>query len=458
MTALNGPVVNTDDVRLLVPVGGTSVLMVGSIGGQETLQELALSDGHLVASGSYGNAWSELPRQLVSRPDGTVFTSTTSRVVRWTAARQVDPAFTAIPVSGSSRFSVLADGTVRIWTDGTVRQYHSNGTATGAAVTIALSTGTTDHLHDATLAPDGRLLVAASVEHLAGIRVLRFLVDGSLDASFDPEGAIQLPAWSDARVVGADDLGRTYLADDSGGTARLDPTGHLDTGWGTGGFVPVDPLDLLPDGRLLAWEHGLVERLVLLDAAGTPTVSFGETATLGYVTSATVPGLDDSGLVAATATAYGEFLICTIDGCTLLTASGQPVPAYGIGGTALATNLWPGASSVDVVEAALLDQGGGPLGDPRRARRRAGPGRNDSPYDGRLLLGPDGAPIWYGTEEPGDVLALAEGAFLTTSYDTPAHLARVMRHRADGAVDEAFGTGGTVALADSSSWTGATAT
>ncbi|MEZ5255700.1 MAG: delta-60 repeat domain-containing protein [Ilumatobacteraceae bacterium] len=240
VTALNGPVVNTDDVRLLVPVGGTSVLMVGSIGGQETLQELALSDGHLVASGSYGNAWSELPRQLVSRPDGTVFTSTTSRVVRWTAARQVDPAFTAIPVSGSSRF-VLADGTVRIWTDGTVRQYHSNGTATGAAVTIALSTGTTDHLHDATLAPDGRLLVAASVEHLAGIRVLRFLVDGSLDASFDPEGAIQLPAWSDARVVGADDLGRTYLADDSGGTARLDPTGHLDTGWGTGGFVPVDP-------------------------------------------------------------------------------------------------------------------------------------------------------------------------------------------------------------------------
>ncbi|MEZ5255698.1 MAG: hypothetical protein R2705_02000 [Ilumatobacteraceae bacterium] len=67
-------------------------------------------------------------------------------------------------------------------------------------------------------------------------------------------------------------------------------------------------------------------------------------------------------------------------------------------------------------------------------------------------------PIWYGTEEPGDVLALAEGAFLTTSYDTPAHLARVMRHRADGAVDEAFGTGETVASPYSSSWTGATAT
>ncbi|MEZ5255699.1 MAG: hypothetical protein R2705_02005 [Ilumatobacteraceae bacterium] len=76
------------------------------------------------------------------------------------------------------------------------------------------------------------------------------------------------------------------------------------------------------------------------------------------MTSATVPGLIDSGLVAATATAYGEFLICTID---LLHVADRAGPTRsgvaGIGGTALATNLWPGASSVDVVEAALLDQG-----------------------------------------------------------------------------------------------------
>ena len=177
-----------------------------------------------------------------------------------------------------------------------------------------------------TLQSDGKIVVAATVEHVAtgadprdrDIALFRLNTDGTLDDTFGTDGVElidltdgeALPAPSTAYVadsawnVRADAMDRLVVAvgpkrtggtDTDFGVLRLLPDGERDTTFGTGGLYQRDianvnasvrSLELLPEGRIsLAGYYsdgGSIRPVILvLDSTGAPVTGFG---TMGLYT------------------------------------------------------------------------------------------------------------------------------------------------------------------------------
>lgn len=171
-----------------------------------------------------------------------------------------------------------------------------------------------------TLQSDGKIVVVATVEHVAtgadprdrDIALFRLNTDGTLDTTFGTDGVElidltdgeALPAPSTAYVadsawnVQADEMDRLVVAvgpkrtggtDTDFGVLRLLPDGDRDASFATGGLYQRDisnvnasvrGVEILPDGRIsLAgyFSEGASIRpvILLLDATGAPVSTFG---------------------------------------------------------------------------------------------------------------------------------------------------------------------------------------
>lgn len=211
-----------------------------------------------------------------------------------------------IVVAGS-----VGAGTARL----TLMRFNIDGTLDTSfnyigAMIVARGPSTNDYFGGAALQPDGKIVVAATsmVEGVQTVSILRFLPDGTPDASFGTAGRAVIPNAPNTGYVSADALvlqpnGRIVVAgvhrEDLPGEVRnvslqvtgVTPSGALDTTFGSGGrFVYGPPVDgivhtprmiLHPDGKVLALFEPvagpLAYRPVLLRLTpdGSPDVTFG---------------------------------------------------------------------------------------------------------------------------------------------------------------------------------------
>src|SRR5262245_28949057 len=153
--------------------------------------------------------------------------------------------------------------------------------------------------------PDGKLVVSAYLSPSAPpfyyrSIVARFDADGAVDTGFGTGGLTTLAdsttgsfvlghpvLQADGKILVGGFLGP--FGDQALAVARLDPSGSLDPGFGTGGIATVDPggsfasgdgIVVQPDGRIVAAGSfdtgtGSDVLLVRLDASGTLDPSFG---------------------------------------------------------------------------------------------------------------------------------------------------------------------------------------
>ncbi|HMX39694.1 MAG TPA: hypothetical protein PKD78_05180, partial [Saprospiraceae bacterium] len=140
----------------------------------------------------------------------------------------------------------------------------------GGKKTFTLISGDNAYAYAVAVQPDGKIVAAAGLRYGPSpiqLKVLRFLPDGSADASFGTGGKVDVPGkfflvndlvlQPDGKML----LGGT-LDDRRFAVVRLLTNGAVDTGFGTGGTAATTVLagstwpfsagfDLLPDGRIV---------------------------------------------------------------------------------------------------------------------------------------------------------------------------------------------------------------
>jgi uncharacterized delta-60 repeat protein len=144
----------------------------------------------------------------------------------------------------------------------------------------------------------------------------RFVPDGSLDRDFGVRGVVVLPLSGFPTGVALDRQGRIVVSggfkDPSNtnvlyGAVRLLPDGTLDTSFGEGGLLRIDPgtvsalqqVTEAADGSLLVVERGndLASRLVRLSAEGSIDPSFGDGGRVELGLFGAIGGVDSQGRV-----------------------------------------------------------------------------------------------------------------------------------------------------------------
>ncbi len=161
-------------------------------------------------------------------------------------------------------YTVKADHT----TDLALVRYEADGSLDGSFGSGGLllsDFGEYDLLYDVAVQADGKI-VAAGVAALDG-SLIRYLPDGSLDASFGSGGRVAPPVGGFVTSVLIDSTGAFVLGVDNvappAGLARLRADGSLDASFGVGGLVPLFletalstqerdfGVTLQPDGRIV---------------------------------------------------------------------------------------------------------------------------------------------------------------------------------------------------------------
>ncbi len=230
-------------------------------------------------------------RALAVQPDGRIIAggdfitiddfSTHSYLVRFNADGSIDETFDPKPNSSVNTILLENDG---LLLGGNFSSFRPNGATDSTTRTYLarLNPDGTLHAWDAAVSgavhalarqPDGRLVVGGSFSSIASAarnNVARLNLDGSVDATFDPNpnGTVRILALqSDGKVVFGGDFTLLQLDDqqaddddedlktdddaDRAYLARLHPDGKLDLGYNpTPGSAP-DSFVVLPDGRLL---------------------------------------------------------------------------------------------------------------------------------------------------------------------------------------------------------------
>jgi uncharacterized delta-60 repeat protein len=193
----------------------------------------------------------------------------------------------------------------------------------GSGGTVVVSGTGIEHAYDLAIQSDGKIVVAGDTS--AGMLVLRFRDDGSLDPTFGTQGravfggayakAYGVALQADGKIVvgGTNDLGPVV--------ARLDSTGALDPSFGTAGItnelwhvgaVVVNDVAIRADGTILACGEG---------EPTTGSIHFG------YVARLTTSGAIDTtfgtgGASTLTAQRGGWFARMAIDSQDRIVATG----------------------------------------------------------------------------------------------------------------------------------------
>lgn len=337
-----------------------------------------------------------------------------------------------------------------------------------------------DYAYAMAVQPDGKLLVAGSSASNQGTRiaVVRWLRDGSLDASFGVDGkAIVAIGTRDdaARAIAVQPDGRIVVAGLSyQGTAdydfallRLMPDGTPDASFGDQGRVLTDfggdsdrafALALMPDGRIVAGGQTNVQRgstgvdfaLARYSATGQLDTSFGQG---GLVVAPTLPGSTSDriqGLALQTVDGSARLLAVGGDGdftVARFNDNGSLDAGFGQGG--IAAGLF-GVSIGSAYAVSVLPEGGavvaGHAGHDFAAVRLTAQGQLDASFgparDGRFVHAMASA-NW---DEATSVARQADGRLLLGGWvyrgaGTAGDFG-VLRLAADGTLDTSFGQAG----------------
>lgn len=199
-----------------------------------------------------------------------------------------------------------AIGVVRLNTDGTLDQsFGTNG------LVVTRNTGRTQQAYSVTIQPDGRILLSANSDDIPPaygaqtlqnfLALVRYMPDGSLDASFGDRGISlvdlvglrfffgDVKTLQDGRIVVAGSVGSNASFEYAFSVFGFLANGALDTGFGTSGRTVIDAgntnsaqaLAIQPDGKILVAGHtwvdgnGLDILLARLNPNGFLDPSFG---------------------------------------------------------------------------------------------------------------------------------------------------------------------------------------
>lgn len=134
-----------------------------------------------------------------------------------------------------------------------------------------------DALVDSEVQPDGKIVSCGTAELFSdqAIVVTRVNPNGSPDDSFSGDGRVYLPLSFGCNGVELDSTGRIYVGNRGNGgavdaqVARLDPTGDIDSGYGTGGYGTWDN----PDSVVSATDLGPGNKIVGVGFNGGQSIS-----------------------------------------------------------------------------------------------------------------------------------------------------------------------------------------
>jgi uncharacterized delta-60 repeat protein len=293
--------------------------------------------------------------------------------------------------------------------------------------------------------PDGRIVVLAESSGVTGL--LRYTTEGGLDPSFGVGGKVLSDrAWNPVAVV-VQAGGRIVVA----GTHRefvalvgFRPDGSLDPTFGTAGRVLTDAGDervselaVLPDGKLLvSGSERTGAFLARYSASGIPDPTFGDGGLLRGVFAG--KGAWDATLMQPD----GKTLATNSDSIKRFDADGSPDPSFGDGGARMA-----GPNEFSPAALALQPDGrilvGGSVyrdsHDTFAVMRLLPDGTRDTTWSttyyefhpGELSYRSDTVSLLF-VQPDGRVVAVGDEA--------------AARYRADGTLDETFGTGGGLRL------------
>lgn len=207
------------------------------------------------------------------------------------------------------------------------------------------------------LLPDGKLLSGSRAPQL-----VRYLPDGTPDASFGPGGLVEMGALTGATSLALQSDGRILVSRESEAfeVTRLLPDGALDLSFGTGGTAKLfDPpnwffmrptnVAVLPDGKILLAGHygdyllpstlGFV--LARLLPNGTPDPGFGDAATPGrgaiwfsrtFSTKTSALAVQSDGSVVVAGSVLDSHDLNSDLALARFTAAGAADPAFGTDG------------------------------------------------------------------------------------------------------------------------------
>ena len=333
-----------------------------------------------------------------------------------------------VVVGGTSSDFVLA----RYDVDGGLDQ----GFGSAGLVTTDLGSTAAEEAHAVAIQADGKIVVAGfTVKGLTpnnasnfDFALARYESDGSLDLSFGTGGSITtdfnsfadrafaVAIQSDGRIVVA---GSTGFGTPSGvgartdyGVARYEPNGTLDQSFGSAGLVMTDLIGGSDNGHAIAVQP----------ADGTIVVS-------GRVTSAGVSSLDHTGVVR-------------------YTPSGELDGSFGSGGRVTLMNSNLGEGLALLADGRILLAGNVKAGVSLLALGRLAPdGSDDDSFgvEGRVMTSftPfDDFGRAVAVDEAGRIVAVGRAG-----QGSPANADfAVARYQANGALDQSFGSSGTLTI------------
>jgi uncharacterized delta-60 repeat protein len=305
---------------------------------------------------------------------------------------------------------VLPDGRILVAVAGHVERYLPNGLADATFGKHGRSRKLRVRAENLAVASDGKIVVGGFAGHYRGAMVGRLTADGQRDDLFGRHGSLDLGVtrYGYTRRIAIDSLGRIVAlwVDSEGGITRVLPDGTLDASFGTGGTI-ITPqivtagfvaLAIQPDDRILATVYSAVLRW---NVDGTPDASFSGDGVTGLQTAPFTP-------------VYGAAIEPLADGRILVAGQQTRFPYTKSDGIALARLLADGSLDTSFGTAGtgyvLTEVGEYAVG-------------TDLALDG------DGHIVVAGYAEPD------EG---------PDDDVVVARYDADGSLDAAFGSGGTV--------------
>jgi uncharacterized delta-60 repeat protein len=277
------------------PAFGGHGFVLGPGGSWEDV--VAMADGRILAVGdvAYGGEPPERIALARFHADGSLDTTFGGDGM---VDSPVPPPFhstaTAVALQGDEK--IVAAGTASFAFDSNivVVRYLADGTldagfGTGGIVTTDL--GTYEYASDLVIQPDGKVVVVGGD---AGQRivVLRYLADGTPDASFGGDGSVILAIGTsaDARGVALQPDGRIVIVGSEFvpfignrvAVLRLLADGSLDPAFGVGGVVPPDvtpsyagAVAVLPDGRLYVGGGAASWRVIRYLSDGSLDGTFG---------------------------------------------------------------------------------------------------------------------------------------------------------------------------------------
>lgn len=360
-------------------------------------------------------------------------------------------------------------------------------TSFGSGGFVRMPLGVTDdELVDSEVQPDGKIVSCGSAELIPNpiVVVTRVNPDGSPDNSFSGDGRAYLDFGGnsfDCSGVEIDTSGRIYVGStgSSAGVAqvgRLDSTGHLTSGYGTGGYgtfntagVFVKAIDLGPGDKIVGvgfngsqfisdlyfarlTAGGLPDST--LNGTGSRTVSYGSTVevanavSVGADSSITMVGQLNQNIVSPALTNVPHFLIARFTSGGLAdsgfgpSSSGYRVFRVGIQDMLNAVRVLPDGSTIAAGAAFLLTGGGGTSGVVARVSQT---GNLDPAFgSGGLTVVDNGG----GAAQFTGLTMDSSGRLVASGYRLGGP-AQLFRFTTSGAADASFAPNGLLDLATS---------